>query len=501
MVNIWFLFFYGVEVILFSSHSCSVIHIVFSFYPHCSSTNYTETLVNPSEEDEADLKNKTGDEIENESEYETESESEDETDRSVDEDGKESEDDDRKESVGEDVQTCDLQTNANMEGINKFYIMDESDDDMVDTDDDGCDHENNGVFTGDDQLLLHFTDHGLKTTYDEMEPGASENVQELASAASDASETINTSVHESEFNVNRTIIGETTMQWENVTDDNYIEIGDPSLKVGLPDGYYKDFVNITSSDQHLSLVKDDKFICSYSQIKLLLSALRCEHQDCRLQLKVASDKFVGSVYVVSLACENGHKKNWASSAMVNNVYAVNFQWASSCVLSGGLYVKQSLMAKFLSLKVISSSTFYRIQKLYVAPSVDHWWINLRNLLFRLLEGRSIWLAEDGRNDSPGHSATYCVNSFMEIDSKFILHQELVDTREAALKSPNMERLGFEQGLDYIRTRKEVKVIGVVTDDHKSISCLLEKDDKYKEVTHQKDIYHKATKISKKLNQV
>ena len=187
--------------------------------------------------------------------------------------------------------------------------------------------------------------------------------------------------------------------------------------------------------------------------------------------------------------------------MVNNVYAVNFQWASSCVLSGRLYVKQSLMAKFLSLKVISSSTFYRIQKLYVAPSVDHWWINLHNLLFRLLQGRSISLAEDGRNDSPGHSATYCVNSFMEIDSKFILHQELVDTREAALKSPNMERLGFEQGLNYIRTRKEVKGIGVVTDDHKSISCLLEKDDKYKEVTHQKDIYHKATKISRKLNQV
>lgn len=55
----------------------------------------------------------------------------------------------------------------------------------------------------------------------------------------------------------------------------------------------------------------------------------------------------------------------------------------------------------------------------------------------------------------------------------MLHQELVDAREVQLKSPNMERLGCERGLQFLL--KEFNAIrSFVTDDHISITAMLGK---------------------------
>ena len=83
------------------------------------------------------------------------------------------------------------------------------------------------------------------------------------------------------------------------------------------------------------------------------------------------------------------------------------------------------------------------------------------------------LSGDGRNDSPGHSAQYCTYSLADIEDKSILQMNIVNVREAAGKSNNMERIGFKRGMDMLLTSPMV-VKEVVTDGHLEIAALVSK---------------------------
>ena len=83
------------------------------------------------------------------------------------------------------------------------------------------------------------------------------------------------------------------------------------------------------------------------------------------------------------------------------------------------------------------------------------------------------LSGDGRNDSPGHSAQYCTYSLADIEDKTILQMNVVDVREVAGKSNNMEQVGFEQSLDMLLA-SQMDVKEVVTDGHLEIAALMSK---------------------------
>ena len=59
----------------------------------------------------------------------------------------------------------------------------------------------------------------------------------------------------------------------------------------------------------------------------------------------------------------------------------------------------------------------------------------------------ICLCGDGRNDSPGHSARYCVYTLMEHATNVIVDFEVVDSRETGGNSVNMEREGLRRLLE------------------------------------------------------
>lgn len=50
--------------------------------------------------------------------------------------------------------------------------------------------------------------------------------------------------------------------------------------------------------------------------------------------------------------------------------------------------------------------------------------------------------------------------------------QVIDCRETALKSPNMERLGFQRAMENVRQKRNV--VEVVTDQHPSIKALISK---------------------------
>ena len=60
-----------------------------------------------------------------------------------------------------------------------------------------------------------------------------------------------------------------------------------------------------------------------------------------------------------------------------------------------------------------------------------------------------------------------------MQDKAILQTNVVDVREAAGKSNNMERIGFERGMDMLLT-SQIAIKEVVTDGHLEIAALMSK---------------------------
>ena len=72
-------------------------------------------------------------------------------------------------------------------------------------------------------------------------------------------------------------------------------------------------------------------------------------------------------------CCSGHKGKFASSKVLNEMYANNLQVAALVLLSRNNFAKIERTASFLGLSFMSDSTFYRMQRLYLIPCINEWW--------------------------------------------------------------------------------------------------------------------------------
>ena len=62
----------------------------------------------------------------------------------------------------------------------------------------------------------------------------------------------------------------------------------------------------------------------------------------------------------------------------------------------------------------------------------------------LKEYKEIYLCGDGRKDSPGHSARYCVYTLMEYATKVVVDMAVVDKRETGGNSVTTEKEGLQR---------------------------------------------------------
>ena len=265
--------------------------------------------------------------------------------------------------------------------------------------------------------------------------------------------------------LDKTVLGEVSMDWEYTEDG-----GGNKDTVTLPQQYYEIFFKNKCLVDDMKFVEDEKFICPINKLSEQLKDGFCE--ECQSRRTIIQRCIIGSALELTLSCENNHVTKWSSSEKINNLHGLNLQVLSAIILSGNLFAKFSLAAKFMYLRIPSESTFSRVAKLCVYPCIDSWWNEMQSLLAKLYEGKMIFVGGDGRNDSPGHCATYCNYSFIDSASGFILHQEIVDVRDADFKSPNMEKIGCKKGLR--RMPDLFTVGGLVTDDHKAICAMISK---------------------------
>ena len=221
-------------------------------------------------------------------------------------------------------------------------------------------------------------------------------------------------------------------------------------------------------------IKSEKCIVFTDVLTSLITSMYgtvCKRQGCDRALEYKK-KYVGTCLVVSWGCNAGHAGGrWAAQPTCEGVRAGNLILASSLLFSGNSYQKIGMMFKFCNIQYFSHTLFYQYQNLFIAPAVKDFWEQQKKKLCDERSGKDIILSGDGRNDSPGHSAQYCTYSLADMKDKAILEMTIVDVRQAAGKSNNMERIGFEKGMDKLLT-STMEIKEVVTDGHLEIGALM-----------------------------
>ena len=178
---------------------------------------------------------------------------------------------------------------------------------------------------------------------------------------------------------------------------------------------------------------------------------------------------------MSWECSKGHTGCWASSQELGRhhgqvIYANPLLMSAGCLISGNNFDKLSLFCQFLGLGIISNSTYYRMQTLYIIPEVTRYWEQMKAEIWDILSEETVILCGDGRNDSPGHSAKYCMYALMEQSLDVMVDVEVVDKRETGGVSTNMEVLGLKRILE--RMVGNIIISEIVTDASAAVIALV-----------------------------
>lgn len=229
--------------------------------------------------------------------------------------------------------------------------------------------------------------------------------------------------------------------------------------------------NVEEVKRELELSQKQKVIATLDKVMELIP------KQCKIcgEIVTVQHTMSGAVVTIQWNCTNGHADSWTSSEVLavksnQKVYVNNVQLCAAILLSGNNFQKFNFFAKFLGLSSISESLFYRVQKLYCHPAIQNLWSNVKEAIHGHLPSTDVTLAGDGRNDSPGHTARYCVYTLMEESSKLLVDLEVVDKRETGGKSAAMEKLALSR---LLRRLKDVIAIShLVTDASTSVKVLV-----------------------------
>ena len=221
----------------------------------------------------------------------------------------------------------------------------------------------------------------------------------------------------------------------------------------------------------LTDVKDlETFLALHSCMRVIVSVnklLELSTDTCALEIggKVCGEVLcvtqdvtsIGSRVEITRKCKNGHSQKWVSSEVLgakhnSDFYLNDYLLAAAIIISGNNYSKFALLCKALGLNIISSNTFTRFQKHCAAPVISDVWNKMNGLIVDILKQyEEICLCGDGRNDSPGHSARYCVYTLMEDATKVVFDMAVVDKRETGGNSVTMEKEGLRRLLEKMAT--------------------------------------------------
>ena len=190
-----------------------------------------------------------------------------------------------------------------------------------------------------------------------------------------------------------------------------------AMKMRVKSGIEELAVPGVSLQKYLEFVEADRVIVEVDQVVGLFEG-QCSEIGCNGMRKVVEKKVEAGVLFITHQCSKGHGGVWSSSSVLGEkrgqkLYVSSVLLASSVLVSGNNFEKVSLLAKSMNLNFVSSTTFSRIQSLYCLPSIGDLWGKMKEVIWKVFEEDVLVICGDGRMDSPGFSAKYCVYTMME----------------------------------------------------------------------------------------
>ena len=310
-------------------------------------------------------------------------------------------------------------------------------------------------------------------------------------------------VTENSFVKNVTTINESIEDNESESDDDNSSIetdtsfsdNDSESEYCPSDNSESDFSDAESQDESSQFenINDQegmKFITFFSSLLVLLKFCLI----CRLPAKIDKIYTKGTMLLVKLLCECGHRSSWCSQPEVNGNYLGNVFTVASVIFGGGTFTQFESFANVMKLQIMSKRSFYYLQKKYVYPAINYTYKMYQNSVIDECKKRDkIEVSGDARCDSPGYNAKYSTYSIMDQHTSKILHFQVVTVRETG-SSNAMELHGLVKVLAQLE-EFDINIDCLTTDEHPSIKKYLRGKSNPR---HQLDVWHKSKNIKKKL---
>ena len=123
-----------------------------------------------------------------------------------------------------------------------------------------------------------------------------------------------------------------------------------------------------------SAAMDKRIICSPNKLLELFGKF-CQEDGCGKEYHFTNTT-IGCCLSIVAQCSNGHcRKSWSSDKIPSTkgeIYRDNLDFATAVVLSGNHFTKIQQFCRFFNVAVLSRTSFYAYQRLYICPAIDQY---------------------------------------------------------------------------------------------------------------------------------
>ncbi|XP_068097178.1 uncharacterized protein [Hyperolius riggenbachi] len=242
--------------------------------------------------------------------------------------------------------------------------------------------------------------------------------------------------------------------------------------------------------------EEKKFLVFESCLDKLIRCCKCQATaSCHGTVEQTIKYRVGSAISITAQCTYGHIFHlWRSQPFIGHTPVGNVLICSAVLCSGSNFPKIDTFLNILGLLGICKRTYYKNQRKYLFPTIEHHWLVDRKATIDACANRPIALAGGCQSDSLVYLSKYCLYSFLEHKTNKIIDFQ-IEQREHGMSFVSLEKKAFQTTLDRLLCDK-LNVRVLCTDRGSSIQKLIRH--KYNFIKHQFDVWHLSKSVASKL---
>ena len=136
------------------------------------------------------------------------------------------------------------------------------------------------------------------------------------------------------------------------------------------------------------------------------------------------------------------KRSWSTQPMMTNIPAGNLSLPAAMAISAASAAKVLYrLLSFMNIPAYHISTYINHCRLFIYPTVYHFWLRHQNHLLHTLAGMAggLQLAVDASSDRPGHSAKYTSYTMMATRLNKVVDIQLVQVITFIIQCRNYKK--------------------------------------------------------------